>query len=121
VLTDLLGGNIDLTFIQYSAFYELHREGKVRILAVASEKRIPALQGQELIEVEIDGDDLGGEAEFAERASHGFGGEQRVDLVRTFTRRGMHDGDEAAWLERHQARLRSCSLPGRARPSRASP
>jgi tripartite-type tricarboxylate transporter receptor subunit TctC len=43
VLTDLLGGNIDLTFIQYSAFYELHRQGKVRILAVCSEKRIPAL------------------------------------------------------------------------------
>lgn len=43
VLTDLLSENIDLTFIQYSAFYELHREGKVRIIAAASEKRIPAL------------------------------------------------------------------------------
>ena len=92
-----------------------------RIDQVEHEKRVPALQGQEMVEVEIDGDDLGGEAELAERASHGFGGEQRVDLVRTFARRGMHDGDEAAWLERHQARLRSCSLPVRLRPSRASP
>ena len=92
-----------------------------RIDQVEHEKRVPALQGQEMVEVEIDGDDLGGKAELAERASHGFGGEQRVDLVRTFARRGMHDGDEAAWLERHQARLRSCSLPVRLRPSRASP
>jgi tripartite-type tricarboxylate transporter receptor subunit TctC len=43
VMTDLLAGSIDLTFIQYSAFYELYKQGKVRIIAVASEKRIAAL------------------------------------------------------------------------------
>ena len=43
VSNDLLSGNIDATFIQYSAFYELHKAGKVRILAVASENRLSAL------------------------------------------------------------------------------
>jgi tripartite-type tricarboxylate transporter receptor subunit TctC len=43
VLTDLIAGHVDLTFIQYSAFYELHKAGRVRILATASEKRLPAL------------------------------------------------------------------------------
>jgi tripartite-type tricarboxylate transporter receptor subunit TctC len=43
VLTDLIAGNVDLTFIQYSAFYELHKAGRVRILATASEKRLDTL------------------------------------------------------------------------------
>ena len=43
VLTDLMAGNVDLTFIQYSAFYELHKAGRVRILATASEKRLDTL------------------------------------------------------------------------------
>ena len=42
-LTDLIAGNVDLTFIQYSAFYELHKAGRVRILATASEKRLDTL------------------------------------------------------------------------------
>jgi tripartite-type tricarboxylate transporter receptor subunit TctC len=43
VLTDLIAGHVDLTFIQYSAFYELHKGGRVRILAAASEKRLDTL------------------------------------------------------------------------------
>jgi tripartite-type tricarboxylate transporter receptor subunit TctC len=43
VLTDLIAGHVDLTFIQYSAFYELHQAGRVRILATASEKRLDTL------------------------------------------------------------------------------
>jgi tripartite-type tricarboxylate transporter receptor subunit TctC len=43
VLTDLIAGHVDLTFIQYSAFYELHKTGRVRILATASEKRLDTL------------------------------------------------------------------------------
>jgi tripartite-type tricarboxylate transporter receptor subunit TctC len=43
VLTDLVAGHVDLTFIQYSAFYEFHQAGRVRILAAASEKRLAAL------------------------------------------------------------------------------
>jgi tripartite-type tricarboxylate transporter receptor subunit TctC len=43
VLSDLIAGHVDLTFIQYSAFYELHQAGRVLILATASEKRIAAL------------------------------------------------------------------------------
>ena len=43
VLTDLVAGHVDLTFIQYSAFYEFHKAGRVRILATASEKRLDAL------------------------------------------------------------------------------
>jgi tripartite-type tricarboxylate transporter receptor subunit TctC len=43
VLTDLMAGTVDLTFIQYSAFYELHKAGRVRILATASEQRLDAL------------------------------------------------------------------------------
>jgi len=43
VLTDLIAGVVDLTFIQYSAFYELHKAGRVRILAAASEKRLDTL------------------------------------------------------------------------------
>src|SRR5215469_12781347 len=43
VLTDLMAGTVDLTFIQYSAFYEFHKAGRVRILATASEKRLDSL------------------------------------------------------------------------------
>ena len=43
MLTDLVAGHVDLTFIQYSAFYEFHKAGRVRILATASEKRLDAL------------------------------------------------------------------------------
>jgi tripartite-type tricarboxylate transporter receptor subunit TctC len=43
VLTDLIAGHVDLTFIQYSAFYELHKSGRVRILAAAAEKRLDTL------------------------------------------------------------------------------
>jgi tripartite-type tricarboxylate transporter receptor subunit TctC len=43
VLTDLIAGHVDLTFIQYSAFYELHKAGRVRILASASERRLDTL------------------------------------------------------------------------------
>jgi tripartite-type tricarboxylate transporter receptor subunit TctC len=43
VLSDLMAGHVDLTFIQYSAFYELHKAGRVRILATASEKRLDSL------------------------------------------------------------------------------
>ncbi len=43
--TDLLAHQLDMTFIQYSAFIELHRAGKVKILAAAADKRIEALPG----------------------------------------------------------------------------
>jgi len=43
VLSDIIAGHVDLTFIQYSAFYELHKAGRVRILATASEKRLDTL------------------------------------------------------------------------------
>ena len=43
VLSDLIAGHVDLTFIQYSAFYELHQAGRVHILATASEKRLDSL------------------------------------------------------------------------------
>jgi tripartite-type tricarboxylate transporter receptor subunit TctC len=41
--TDLLAGQLDMTFIQYSSFLELHRTGKVKILAAAADRRIEAL------------------------------------------------------------------------------
>jgi tripartite-type tricarboxylate transporter receptor subunit TctC len=43
VMTDLIASHVDLTFIQFSAFYEMHRAGKARILAVAADKRVDAL------------------------------------------------------------------------------
>jgi tripartite-type tricarboxylate transporter receptor subunit TctC len=36
VLNDLIAGHVDLTFIQYSAFYDLHKAGRAKILAVAA-------------------------------------------------------------------------------------
>jgi tripartite-type tricarboxylate transporter receptor subunit TctC len=43
VLNDLVGDHVDLTFIQYSAFLDFHKAGRVRILAVANAKRVAAL------------------------------------------------------------------------------
>ena len=43
VLNDILADHVDLTFIQYSAFLELYRAGKVRILAIANPTRVAAL------------------------------------------------------------------------------
>ena len=87
-----------------------------RIDQIEDEQRIAPLQSMKMIEVEFDGDDLGDEAELGERGRDGLGADQRIDLVWAVLRRGMHDGDEAAWLQRHQARLRARSVPGRARP-----
>ncbi len=43
VLNDLIAGHVDATFIQYSAFYDLHKAGRARILAIASDKRVEPL------------------------------------------------------------------------------
>jgi tripartite-type tricarboxylate transporter receptor subunit TctC len=43
VLNDLVADHVDLTFIQYSAFLDLHKAGRVRILAIANAKRLGAL------------------------------------------------------------------------------
>ena len=43
VLNDLVADHVDLTFIQYSAFLDLHKAGRVKILAVANPKHIEAL------------------------------------------------------------------------------
>jgi tripartite-type tricarboxylate transporter receptor subunit TctC len=43
VLNDILAGQVDLTFIQYSAFLELYKAGRVQILAIANPKRVAAL------------------------------------------------------------------------------
>ena len=43
VLNDLVADHVDLTFIQYSAFLDLHKAGRVKILAVANPKRVEAL------------------------------------------------------------------------------
>ncbi len=43
VLNDLIGSHVDLTFIQYSAFYELHKAGRVKILAIAATKHVDPL------------------------------------------------------------------------------
>jgi len=42
-LNDILAGQVDLTFIQYSAFLELYKAGRVQILAIANPKRVAAL------------------------------------------------------------------------------
>ena len=87
-----------------------------RIHQIEDEQWIAPLQRMKMIEVEFDGDDFGDEAELGERGRNGLGADQRINLVWTVFRRGMHDGDEAARLQRHQARLRARSVPGRARP-----
>jgi tripartite-type tricarboxylate transporter receptor subunit TctC len=43
VLSDVAAGHLDLSFIQFSAVHELQQSGKVRVLAVATEKRMDAL------------------------------------------------------------------------------
>jgi tripartite-type tricarboxylate transporter receptor subunit TctC len=43
VLNDILADQVDLTFIQYSAFLELYKAGRVQILAIANPKRVAAL------------------------------------------------------------------------------
>ena len=87
-----------------------------RVDQIEDEKRIATLQCVKMVEVEIDSDDLSDEAKVGERRGNGLGADQRVDLVWTVFRRGMHNGDEAVRLERHQARLRVRFVPGRARP-----
>jgi tripartite-type tricarboxylate transporter receptor subunit TctC len=43
VLNDLIAGHVDLTFIQYSAFHDLHKAGRARILAIAAKQRVDPL------------------------------------------------------------------------------
>jgi tripartite-type tricarboxylate transporter receptor subunit TctC len=43
VLNDIIAGHVDLTFIQYSAFFDLYKAGRAKILAVASKKRLDNL------------------------------------------------------------------------------
>jgi tripartite-type tricarboxylate transporter receptor subunit TctC len=43
VLNDLVADHVDLTFIPYSAFLDLHKAGRVKILAIAKAKPIDAL------------------------------------------------------------------------------
>jgi tripartite-type tricarboxylate transporter receptor subunit TctC len=42
-INDLLGGHVDLFFNELATSLELHKSGKAKILAVATEKRIPEL------------------------------------------------------------------------------
>lgn len=42
-LNDLIAGHVDVTFIQVSASYQLHKTGKARILLAATEKRIDVI------------------------------------------------------------------------------
>jgi tripartite-type tricarboxylate transporter receptor subunit TctC len=43
VLNDLIADHVDLTFIQYSAFLDLYKAGRAKILAVASPQRVAAM------------------------------------------------------------------------------
>ncbi|HEY7664938.1 MAG TPA: tripartite tricarboxylate transporter substrate binding protein [Xanthobacteraceae bacterium] len=43
VLSDVAAGHLDLSFIQFSAVYGLQQSGKVRVLAVATDKRLDVL------------------------------------------------------------------------------
>ena len=43
VLSDVVAGHLDLSFIQFSAVHELQQGGKVRVLAVATDKRMEVL------------------------------------------------------------------------------
>jgi len=42
-LTDILAGNVDLMFTELSTAYKLHQGGNARILAVATDRRLPGL------------------------------------------------------------------------------
>jgi tripartite-type tricarboxylate transporter receptor subunit TctC len=43
VLTDVVAGHLDLSFIQFSAVYELQQSGKLAVLAVGTDKRLEVL------------------------------------------------------------------------------
>jgi tripartite-type tricarboxylate transporter receptor subunit TctC len=43
VLTDVIAGHVDLSFIQFSAVHKLQQSGKLRVLAVATDKRLESL------------------------------------------------------------------------------
>jgi tripartite-type tricarboxylate transporter receptor subunit TctC len=43
VLSDVVAGHLDLSFIQFSAVHELQQGGKVRVLAVATDQRLEVL------------------------------------------------------------------------------
>ena len=43
VLTDVIAGHVDLSFIQFSAVHELQGSGKLRVLGVATDKRLESL------------------------------------------------------------------------------
>lgn len=43
VLNDIIASHVDVTFIQYSAFYEFYKAGRAKILAVAADKRVAVL------------------------------------------------------------------------------
>jgi tripartite-type tricarboxylate transporter receptor subunit TctC len=43
VLNDIVADHVDLTFIQYSAFLDLYKEGRVKIFAVANNKRVASM------------------------------------------------------------------------------
>jgi tripartite-type tricarboxylate transporter receptor subunit TctC len=43
VLTDIIAGHLDMSFIQFAAVHELGPSGKLTVLAVATDKRVEAL------------------------------------------------------------------------------
>jgi tripartite-type tricarboxylate transporter receptor subunit TctC len=43
VLTDVIAGHLDLSFIQFSAVRELQQSGKLAVLAVATDRRLEVL------------------------------------------------------------------------------
>jgi tripartite-type tricarboxylate transporter receptor subunit TctC len=43
VLTDVVAGHLDLSFIQFSAVHELQQNGKLAVLAVATDRRLEVL------------------------------------------------------------------------------
>jgi tripartite-type tricarboxylate transporter receptor subunit TctC len=43
VLTDLVAGHLDVSFIQFSSVYALHQKGDVKVLAVAAGERLDVL------------------------------------------------------------------------------
>jgi tripartite-type tricarboxylate transporter receptor subunit TctC len=45
VLTDIIAGHVDMTFIQVSNAFVMHQAGKARILALATDKRLDFLPG----------------------------------------------------------------------------
>jgi tripartite-type tricarboxylate transporter receptor subunit TctC len=43
-LTDLMGGQVDLVFVELSTAYSLHRTGRAKILAIAADKRAEVIK-----------------------------------------------------------------------------